>query len=245
MSIILTGDGVSQGIRIGRAIVVNKDNIDFVPSFITKTEVTSESKKFINALNKLKKEYQKSTNKIKNNKAILKLMNMQLSFVEDDSFRKSILNKISANLYTASWSISSEYQNIKKSFDDIEDKYIKERLIDIKQMIISLLELMHSRKELNSFNNENIKNKIIITDEITPKDVIDIHHNKGLGIISSHGSRSSHSAILSKSLSLPMIAKVESSIEIIRDGDQLIMDPENQIIIINPDQIELKVFQKY
>ena len=110
-------------------------------------------------------------------------------------------------------------------------------------MIISLLELMHSRKELNSFNNENIKNKIIITDEITPKDVIDIHHNKGLGIISSHGSRSSHSAILSKSLSLPMIAKVESSIEIIRDGDQLIMDPENQIIIINPDQIELKYFK--
>ena len=45
-------------------------------------------------------------------------------------------------------------------------------------MIISLLELMHSRKELNSFNNENIKNKIIITDEITPKDVIDIYHNK-------------------------------------------------------------------
>ena len=74
-------------------------------------------------------------------------MNMQLSFVEDDSFRKSILNKISTNLYTASWSISSEYLSIKKSFDDIEDKYIKERLIDIKQMIISLLELMHSRKE--------------------------------------------------------------------------------------------------
>ncbi len=243
MSIILTGDGVSQGIRIGQAIVVNKDNIDFVPSFITKSQITNESKKFIKALDKLKKEYQKSTDKIKNNRAIIKLMNMQLSFVEDDSFRKSVLSKISDDLYTASWSISSEYQNIKKSFDDIEDKYIKERLIDIKQMIISLLELMHTRKEHNSFNNENIKNKIIITDEITPKDVIDIHHNKGLGIISSHGSRSSHSAILSKSLSLPMIAKVESSIKVIKDGDQLIMDPENQIIIINPDQIELEFFK--
>ena len=76
-------------------------------------------------------------------------MNMQLSFVEDDPFRKVFLNKISANLYTASWSISSNYQNIKKSFTHIEDKYIKERLIDTKQMIISLLELMHSRKELN------------------------------------------------------------------------------------------------
>ena len=91
---------------------------------------------------------------------------------------------------------------------------------------------------------KNIKNKIIITDEITPKDVIDIHHNKGLGIISFHGSRSSHSAILSKSLSLPMIAKVDSSINIIKNNDRLIMDSENQIIIINPDQIELKYYQK-
>ena len=49
-------------------------------------------------------------------------------------------------------------------------------------MIISLLELLQSRKELDIFSNDNIKNKIIITDEITPKDIIDIHHSKGLGL---------------------------------------------------------------
>ena len=101
-----------------------------------------------------------------------------------------------------------------------------------------------SRKELDIFSNDNIKNKIIITDEITPKDIIDIHHSKGLGVITSHGSRSSHSAILSKSLALPMLVKVESSINIIKNGDKLIMDPENQIIIVNPDEIELKHFKK-
>ena len=129
-------------------------------------------------------------------------------------------------------------------FEAIEDKYIRERLIDIKQMIISLLELLQSGKKLNVFNKKNIENKIIITDEITPKDIIDIHHNKGLGVISSHGSRSSHSAILSKSLSLPMMVKVESSINIIKNGDKLIMDSDNQVIIINPDSIELKHFKK-
>ena len=67
-----------------------------------------------------------------------------------------------------------------------------------------------------NFNNENLKNKIIITDEITPKDVIDIHHSKGLGIICSHGSKSSHSSILSKSLALPMIINVSSSVEFIK-----------------------------
>ena len=111
-------------------------------------------------------------------------------------------------------------------------------------MVMSLLELLQTNEKMDNFNNKDIKGRIIVTDEITPKDVIDIHHNKGLGIISFHGSRSSHSSILSKSLSLPMIVKVDSSINIIKNNDRLIMDSENQIIIINPDNIELKYYKK-
>ena len=244
MSIIITGDGVSRGICIGQAIVVYKDNIDHAPSFVSKNQVKKESKKCLDVINKLKTEYKKSSSKIKNNPAITKLMNMQLSFVDDKSFRENVLNKINNHQFSANWAISSEYYSMKKSFEDIQDKYIKERLIDIKQMIISLLELLQSRKKLDIFSTDIIENKIIITDEITPKDIIDIHHSKGLGVITSHGSRSSHSAILSKSLDLPMLVKVESSINIIKNGDKLIMDPENQIIIVNPDEIELKHFKK-
>ena len=244
MSIIITGDGVSRGICIGQAIVVYKDNIDHAPSFVSKNQVKKESKKCLDVINKLKTEYKKSSSKIKNNPAITKLMNMQLSFVDDKSFRENVLNKINNHQFSANWAISSEYYSMKKSFEDIQDKYIKERLIDIKQMIISLLELLQSRKKLDIFSTDIIENKIIITDEITPKDIIDIHHSKGLGVITSHGSRSSHSAILSKSLDLPMLVKVESSINNIKNGDKLIMDPENQIIIVNPDEIELKHFKK-
>ena len=157
---------------------------------------------------------------------------------------KKCFKKNKNNLYTASWSISSEYLAIKKSFDDVKDKYIRERLIDIKQMIMSLIELLQSNEKMNNFNNKSIKGKIIVTEEITPKDVIDIYHNKGIGVISSHGSKSSHSAILSKSLSLPMIVKVESSTNVIKNNDQLIIDPENQLIIINPNQFERQYFKK-
>ena len=244
MSIILTGDGVSRGICIGNAIVVNKDNIDYAPSFIDKSEASNEKERFLNALSRLKNEYKKSSDKIKNNQTITKLMDMQLSFIEDINFKKNVLNKIKNNLYTASWSISSEYLAIKKSFDDVKDKYIRERLIDIKQMIMSLIELLQSNEKMNSFNNKSIKGKIIVTEEITPKDVIDIYHNKGIGVITSHGSKSSHSAILSKSLSLPMIVKVESSTKVIKNNDQLIIDPENQLIIINPNKFERQYFKK-
>ena len=63
MSIIITGDGVSRGVCIGQAIVVYKDNIDHAPSFISKSQVNSESKKCLDVINKLKTEYKKSSTK--------------------------------------------------------------------------------------------------------------------------------------------------------------------------------------
>ena len=70
MSIIITGDGVSRGICIGQAIVVYKDNIDHSASFVSKNQVSKESKKCLDVIKKLKTEYKKSSSKIKNNPAI-------------------------------------------------------------------------------------------------------------------------------------------------------------------------------
>ena len=243
MSILLKGLSVSKGICIGKAILINKDGINYVPSFIKKSQTKSEVNKFAKSLSNIKKEYKKSRDKIKDNPSITKLMETQLFFVEDKDFQKHVINNIENNLYTANWAIATEYRNIKKSFDDIKDKYIKERLIDIKQMVISLLDLLQSNKKENMLSKVNLENRFIVTDEITPKDIIDIYQNKGLGVITSHGSTSSHSAILSKSLSLPMMIKVRSSKEIIQDNDIIVMDSDDEIIVVNPDQFELEYFK--
>ena len=243
MSIIISGDRVSKGVCIGNAIIINKDNIDYSPTFIKKSQIDKEIKKFTSAINAIKAEYNKSKDKVRENKTIIKLIETQLALIEDGNFKKNVVNRIKKELHTAVWSVSSEYQIIKDSFNDIEDKYIKERIIDIKQMVISILDFIRLNKKQNNFNDTNLSNKIIVTEEITPKDIIDIYHNKGLGVITSHGSVSSHSAILSRSLSLPMIVKAESAQKIIRNDDLLIMDQDNQIIMINPINHELKYFK--
>ena len=243
MSILLKGLSVSKGICIGKAILINKDDINCAPSFIKKSKVKNEINKFVKSLSSIKCEYKKSRDKIKDNPSITKLMDTQLFFVEDKDFQKHVINNIASNLYTANWAIATEYKNIKKSFDNIEDKYIKERLIDIKQMVNSLLDLLQSNKKENLFSKVKLDDRFIVTNEITPKDIIDIYQNKGLGVITSHGSLSSHSAILSKSLSLPMMIKVESSKEIIQDNDTIIMDSDNDIVVVNPDEFELEYFK--
>ncbi len=243
MSIIIKGLSVSTGICIGKAILINKDDINYAPSFIKKSQVKIETKRFLRSLASIKEEYKKSKEKIKDNLPMTKLMDTQLFFIEDQDFQMHIIEMIENNLYTANSAIAIEYKSIKKSFDDIKDKYIKERLIDIKQMVMSLLDLLQSNKKESIYSKISLENKVIITDEITPKDVIDIYQKQGSGVITSHGSKSSHAAILSKSLSLPMIVKAESSKEIIRDNDNIIMDLDNEIIIVNPDQFELEYFE--
>ena len=243
MSIIIKGLSVSTGICIGRAILISKDDINYAPSFIKKSQVKTETKRFLKSLASIKEEYKKSREKIKDNLPMAKLIETQLFFIEDQDFQMHIIEMIENNLYTANWAIAIEYKSIKKSFDDIKDKYIKERLIDIKQMVMSLLDLLQSNKKENIYSKISLENKVVITDEITPKDVIDIYQKQGSGVITSHGSKSSHSAILSKSLSLPMIVKAESSKEVIRDNDDIIMDLDNEIIIVNPDQFELEYFK--
>ena len=243
MSIIIKGLSVSTGICIGKAILISKDDINYAPSFIKKSQVKTETKRFLRSLASIKEEYKKSREKIKDNLPMAKLIETQLFFIEDQDFQMHIIEMIENNLYTANWAIAIEYKSIKKSFDDIKDKYIKERLIDIKQMVMSLLDLLQSNKKENIYSKISLESKVVITDEITPKDVIDIYQKQGSGVITSHGSKSSHSAILSKSLSLPMIVKAESSKEVIRDNDDIIMDLDNEIIIVNPDQFELEYFK--
>ena len=243
MSIILKGLSVSRGICIGKAILINKDDINYAPSYIKKSQVKSETKRFLKSLVSIKEEYKKSRDKIKNNLPMVKLMETQLFFIEDQDFQTHIIDMIENDLYTANWAIAIEFKNIKKSFDDIKDKYIKERLIDIKQIVLSLLDLLQLNKKENIYSNISLENKLIITDEITPKDIIDIYQKQGSGVITSHGSKSSHSAILSKSLSLPMIVKAESSKEVIRDNDDIIMDLDIKLLSLILTNLNLNIIR--
>ena len=243
MSLIINSESISKGICIGHAVYIDKNNIDYAPSYIKKSQIPKEIEKFKKSLINIRKGYEKSRDKVKDNTAITKLIETQIHFIEDKSFQKNITKKIKNNLYTANWSIATEYQKIENEFERIEDKYIRERLIDIKQMVISLLDILRDNKNSSNLKKVNLKNKIIITDEITPKEIIDIYYNHASGVITSHGSKSSHSAILSKSLSLPMMVKADSLNNIIKDNDMLIMYSENNQIIINPNQNEIKYFK--
>ena len=235
--IILKGLPVSKGIAIGRGYVIEHGKNIVKEKYIKKNQVRDELKKLDDAIkstiSNLKKIKDKINPSIKNNIGLL--FDTHIMLVNDTGFIGNIKNRIKNNLNSPDWAIYSEYLSIKESFDDIDDTYIKQRIDDVSHVVNMILKSFKIKKTTKSNKKKNLEDLIIVTDDLSPADVVIASDSNSLGIISTFGGRSSHSSILTRSLELPSIVGVKSALNIIKNDDELIMDGEQGVVIINPD----------
>ena len=235
--IILKGLPVSKGIAIGRGYVIEHGKNIVKEKYIKKNQVRDELKKLDDAIkstiSNLKKIKDKINPSIKNNIGLL--FDTHIMLVNDTGFIGNIKNRIKNNLNSPEWAIYSEYLSIKESFDDIDDTYIKQRIDDVNHVVSMILKSFKIKKTTKSNKKKNLEDLIIVTDDLSPTDVVIASDSNSLGIISTYGGRSSHSSILTRSLELPSIVGVKSALNIIKNDDELIMDGEQGVVIINPD----------
>ena len=235
--IILKGLPVSKGIAIGRSYVIEHGKNIIKEKYIKKNQIRNELIKLDDAIkstiSNLKKIKDKINPSVKNNIGLL--FDTHIMLVNDTGFIGNIKNRIKNNLNSPDWAIYSEYLSIKESFDDIDDTYIKQRIDDVSHVVNMILKSFKIKKTTKSNKKKNLEDLIIVTDDLSPADVVIASDSNSLGIISTFGGRSSHSSILTRSLELPSIVGVKSALNIIKNDDELIMDGEQGVVIINPD----------
>ena len=235
--IILKGLPVSKGIAIGRSYVIEHGKNIIKEKYIKKNQIRDELIKLDDAIkstiSNLKKIKDKINPSVKNNIGLL--FDTHIMLVNDTGFIGNIKNRIKNNLNSPDWAIYSEYLSIKESFDDIDDTYIKQRIDDVSHVVNMILKSFKIKKTTKSNKKKNLEDLIIVTDDLSPADVVIASDSNSLGIISTFGGRSSHSSILTRSLELPSIVGVKSALNIIKNDDELIMDGEQGVVIINPD----------
>ena len=235
--IILKGLPVSKGIAIGRSYVIEHGKNIVKEKYIKKNQIHDELIKLDDAIestiSNLKKIKDKINPSVKNNIGLL--FDTHIMLVKDTGFIGNIKNRIKNNLNSPDWAIYSEYLSIKESFDDIDDAYIKQRIDDVSHVVNMILKSFKIKKTTKSNKKKNLEDLIIVTDDLSPADVVIASDSNSLGIISTFGGRSSHSSILTRSLELPSIVGVKSALNIIKNDDELIMDGEQGVVIINPD----------
>jgi len=240
--IILKGLPVSKGVAIGVAHVIEHGNKIIEEKYIEKKLVSKEIKRLKTTFKKTLIELNIIKSKISPSikKNIGLFLDTHILLVSDKTFLDSIESRIVDNLNSSEWAIHTEYLNIKESFENIEDLYIKQRIDDVNHVVKMLLNNLIIKKNITS---KSFSNVIVVTDDLSPADVIITHESKGLGLISEYGGRSSHSSILTRSLELPSIVGVKSALKIIKNDDYLILDGNEGLIFINPEKDLVKYYQ--
>ncbi len=223
----------SKGIVISKVFIVKK--ADLTPEDYKVLSIDEELKKFENALLKAKEEILK----LSKNSEIFAGHSM---IVEDIMLYDNVINKIKNEGQNAQLALSNAISEIASIFQMMEDEYMKERAIDVKDVGERIIKKLKGLED-NPF--KDIKEEvIIIAEDLTPSDTAFLNLDFVKGFITELGGITSHVSIIARNLALPALVGVSGILSSVKDGDIIAMDAEKGNIIINPDENEIAEYKK-
>ena len=236
----MKGIGASPGIAIAKAYVKTaRIKIEKTMAENTDTELT----KLFQAIEKSKEqldEIKKITEtKIGVDEALI--FEAHALILEDPDLVDKTIEKIKKDGVSAAWAVKETADELAQLFKDIEDDYIKERVLDLQDVSLRLIENILGLKGFDY--SSIIEPVVIVADELTPSDMSRISADKVFGIITETGGTTSHTAIMSRVMGLPAIVGVEGLLKAAKDGDILIMNGGSGEFYINPEAESLERFE--
>ena len=239
---MLKGKGISEGIGIGKALVLKKQEIKIEKNKIENT--TKELEKLQVSLNSVIKETENSIEILreKSNKEQIQILEAYLMILKDETLIEKTKQLIEKENLNVVYAVEKGFNEMITNFRNIQDEYISERandIEDIKNRIISKL-LKIEEKNLGLIQ----PNTIIVTQEFTTSDTAKVNMENVSGIISEIGGTNSHVSIIARNKQIPMVIRVENVQDKIKNGDVLIINGNTGEIYINPSKDELEKYKE-
>lgn len=231
----LKGIAVSSGIIIGKARLIDRSRVKILYQYlISDQQVNKEVERFKDALNAAKDQIIHLKNRmpeqIKRHSFIL---DSHLMIMDDSMFFNATINGILSEKINAEWALKKSVQNIETLFSQIDDPYIKERIVDVEYVAERVLRNLAGKEQESLY--EISERVIIVAHELSPADTSSINIGKVMGFITDVGGRTSHAAIIAQSLKIPAVVGLESVTRQVQEGTLLIVDGNTGEVIIDPD----------
>ncbi len=233
---IFHGVGASPGIVIGKARIADRSRVAVVEVPIDPAEVPSEIKRVRKALDETKAELKALKEEIAENKGLehLYVIDTHLLILEDSMLIGETVQCIEHEKINAEAALKKTLKKFKEFFEGIEDEYLRERSGDIETVVERVLRNMLGKRHEPFL--ESAGRVIIVAHDLSPADILQIDKNKVIGFVTELGGKTSHTAILSRSLEIPAVVGLEKILSEISNGDPVIIDGKNGVVIVNPDE---------
>ena len=238
----MSGIGASEGVSIGKALLFIEEEIVIPQEKISGDMVGSQLIKLEEGLKKSKTQLiairEKVKEKMGEDKAAI--FDGHIMLLEDEDLKMEVEDKIKGENSPAAKALDEGINEYCEMISQLDDPYLRERAADLKDVGKRWIKNVLGMKMKDLSNLE--KDTIVVTYDLTPSDTAQLDLENCIGFITEVGGKTSHSAIMARSLELPAIVGVKDVLAEIFEGQPLIMDGEKGDIIVEPIQDDVATY---
>jgi phosphotransferase system enzyme I (PtsI) len=266
MTFSIHGLAVAPGIAIGRAVLVASSRVDVAHYFIDASQVASEVDRMRRGRNAVVEEIQRLQQSVAQMgpkdapHELHALLDVHLMLLQDEELIEGVKHWITDRLYNAEWALTTQLEVIARQFDEMEDEYLRERKSDLEQITEKVLRAMqgqvsHVLPELTraqrksepvsaaQFDERASEQLVLVAHELSPSDMLQFKQGVFAGFVTDVGGKTSHTAIVARSMDIPAVVGARTGSQLIRQDDWLIIDGDAGVVIVDPSPIILAEYR--
>ncbi len=238
----LHGTGVSDGVAIGKAFVLQRD-LPEIPEYVIPREYLEEEvTRFQRAVEASRRQLMTIREHIPANAPpeATSFLDAHLLMLDDKMISTAPAEMIRQQQCNAERALKTQSEILSEIFEQMDDPYLRNKKTDVSQVVNRIL-----RNLLQQNYDEHEKmaeGQIIVADDLTPADTVMLKHNRVRAFVTSLGGPISHTAILARSLGIPAIVAAHSATHYVNSGEELIVDGKRGMLIIAPER---SIIQEY
>ncbi len=262
MTFAIHGLNVSRGVAIGRAVLVASSRVDVAHYFVQAHEVDAEIDRVRKGRNAVVEEIhrlQATITQMGPKEApheLGALLDVHLMLLQDEDLVGGVKHWITERLYNAEWALTTQLEIIARQFDEMEDEYLRERKADLEQIVERVLRAMKGKSStMVSHAHQRTGRKpsqqdlllddtvdvplILIAHDLSPADMLQFKQSVFAGFITDVGGKTSHTAIVARSMDIPAVVGARLASQLVRQDDWVIIDGDAGVVIVDPSPIIL------
>ena len=252
MTFALHGIAVSKGIAIGRAVLISRAALEVSHYLVEAGKEEDEAQKLLDAFEQVRQELAQLRQGLPKDapQEMAAFLDVHGMILADPALAEKPIKLIRTQRLNAAWALTTELNDLLEQFADIEDTYLKERANDIRQVAERVIKALNAQQKDPLNDAEFLPasdigvESIIVAHDIAPHDMLRFKEHAFTGFVTDLGGKTSHTAIVARSMEIPAVVGVRHASEMIRHGDWLILDGEHGVVIVAPDEQLLAEYRK-
>lgn len=259
MTFAIHGLAVSRGIAIGRAVVVASSRVEVRHYFIEAAQVDAEIARARAARDAVVDELQRLVNDLPEDAPgeLAALLEVHLMLLQDEVLASGVRHWIKERLYNAEWALMTQLEQVSRQFDEMEDPYLRERKADLEQVADRILRYMRGiaaspiaqppvalpdgvQPTLDGVADGPL---VLVAQDLSPADMLQFKRSVFAGFVTAVGGKTSHTAIVARSMDIPAVVGARAASQLIRQDDWIIIDGNAGVVLVDPSPIILEEYR--